>query len=174
MLGVHSTVQSRHKTAVLYHLAGQKEASKSFNHSTKLWQRQTPIIYPARLWRCKKEKEGGKKKRKREKRLIINHSYQWFPPYRMIPTILGDKWAPWQPASRKGVLLYYHISTIQNLPSGPSHSVPTFCRKSVRREQSRTTVARPDAYIDVHAAKLESLSCLYCTVQYRPTYRQDA
>ena len=36
MLGVHSTVQSRHKTAVLYHLAGQKEASKSFNHSTKL------------------------------------------------------------------------------------------------------------------------------------------
>jgi len=31
MLGVHSTVQSRHRTAVLYHLVGRKEASKTFN-----------------------------------------------------------------------------------------------------------------------------------------------
>jgi len=130
MLGVHSTVQLRHRTCGAVP-PGRPERSK---------QKLQPI--PQNSDRDKRQSyirlvcgdegkrgKGEKKKRKREKK--ANHQSLLsivFLHYPMIPTILGDKWVPWQPGSRKGVLLYYHISTIQNLLPGPLRSVPTFCR----------------------------------------------
>jgi len=68
MLGVQSTVQLRHRTVVLYHLFGRKEASKIFNPLRKtLTETNANHISASFVEMWEREGRGGKRKERGKK-----------------------------------------------------------------------------------------------------------